>query len=986
VVVKLLRIQASVYMASEPGKKTDPTVFDGLSEELNRLRSDYPGRVDIRTLQAFIAMQRAKPQEAERELKLAIEECDEPLRAEIELVRYYYQAKRMPEAVEAGRAACDRHGELAEPWISLSELYQATHDYDAARACLEQGQETAVGKWEQRSLTLRRAVLELVQGKDQAAGIDLLQGLADRDPQEIYGRTLLLSVPEVRDDTERSEKLVEQLQEAEGQSGLQWRFHKASLGLSAPDWRTRQQDISDLLQYCIDSDPEWSAPVLLLADMYENMGDSKRVEEICKQALSRSPSSTDVADRLVSLFEKQGRYVDAEQVLQQIQADPRVASAWQVRIALGAGDFSRAIEELKLRVANDDRDANSRILLARLVYWQTRDRDRALAYLDQAQAITPNALTAIAARVSILNAEGQAAEAQKIVDDYVASTDTFGAYMIRASLLARAGELDRAAEDYRKLTTFENEQHRVIGYDLLSRFYTAYGAHAEAVKALDEGLTVFSEDSRFHSMLQRRLLKTLLGQSDPQSRERALDLLAELETQFGSDPELMKLRAFHMLDTGTPSATDIDSARAKLEEVTKLEPTAVDAHLTLVNIAMRRSEFEAARDYAVNAIGANPNAPTLTLARGWAELALENTAMALELAQMTIEKDPNNSDALYLLVSAAVQGSDPARLKEVAARIDASIQGTPTNERLLVARAEIHIAMNTPEQAIPELEAYTETPSGSRSIAALVTLADLYRLSGDLARCGQRVESAATLDPNSLAVIHSRVLWWIAEKRYGELVDVSSHYRAVERPDPATLKKAVAVMVASESPELRQEGVELAEYLVTLSPDSLEARQIHASCLYQVGHIEQARAAYETLLEEHPNDIRVLNDLAWIIQEQSQEHETALALVDRGLKLSPGDLNLLDTRGTILLNMPNRLVDARAVFERLVALSKAQSRRKASALLKLGRTLVRLEDLAQASQTVKRAADIDQEINVFTEAERAEIQQIILQSGLRADR
>ena len=112
-------------------------------------------------------------------------------------------------------------------------------------------------------------------------------------------------------------------------------------------------------------------------------------------------------------------------------------------------------------------------------------------------------------------------------------------------------------------------------------------------------------------------------------------------------------------------------------------------------------------------------------------------------------------------------------------------------------------------------------------------------------------------------------------------------------------------------------------------------------------------------------------------QEQGGQNNTALDLINRGLSISPTNLNLLDTKGTILLKMSDRASDARTVFERLVALSPADSGRKAKALLQLSRACVKLKDLAQASQYSKRAMDIDQKINVFTPEEQAEIESLI---------
>ena len=140
----------------------------------------------------------------------------------------------------------------------------------------------------------------------------------------------------------------------------------------------------------------------------------RHVEDTCRQALVRNPSATDIADRLVISPGETRAFLGCRAGLsgrsKQIHG---VASAWRVRNALRAGDFSRAIEELKLRVSNDNRDANSRIVLARLIYWQTRDTAQALRYIKEAEAIAPGSLSVTAVKAAILRAEGQTEEARE---------------------------------------------------------------------------------------------------------------------------------------------------------------------------------------------------------------------------------------------------------------------------------------------------------------------------------------------------------------------------------------------------------------------------------------------------------------------------------------------------------------------------------------------------------------------------------------------
>jgi len=397
----------------------------------------------------------------------------------------------------------------------------------------------------------------------------------------------------------------------------------------------------------------------------------------------------------------------------------------------------------------------------------------------------------------------------------------------------------------------------------------------------------------------------------------------------------------------------------------------------LIRIAIQGGEYETARDYAIRAVGSNPNNLALLSARARAELALENIRMAAELAHLVLRKDPNNTEARDVLVAAALSSKEHTLLKDARTLIESAAGSDPTDEKLLLSRAHILVSLDRPQMAIPELEAYCKTEEGSSSIVAIVTLADLYRLTGDMEQAEKRIEQAERIDLNSQTVIHARFLWLVAKNRFEELAQISSAYLSAKEQNPRTLVAAASILATSESMKLKKEGLKLYEHAVTLSPASLDARFGLASTLYQTGNAERAKNIYEELLEQHTNDIRILNDLAWILQEHYLRYAEALTLANKGLSLAPDDVHLLDTRGTILLNIADRLADARNDFERLVELSPSDTPRQAKALLQLGRICAKLNDFTEARQHLKNALEIDGRIDVFTTEERSEIRRIV---------
>ena len=981
IVIQLIRIEASIYRAVERRRGINKERLTALAKELVTLRAEHPDRVDIRILQAIIAIYREQPDVAEKELKLAIKECSEPLRAEMQLVRHYYRTKRIPEAIKVGREACKRHPEVAEPWLALSGLHVAKKQHAEAVTSLRDGQRSAVGRWEKRAVSIRLALLELVEG-DRATGIDILNELAEKDKQEIRARSLLFATREVRENQARAEKLVREIHEAQGESGLLWRLYQAALLLSDENWRARQTDITEALQRCIDSDPDWSAPVLLLVDMHTRLGNVGFVEQICRQSLSRNPSATDVADRLVNLLEKQRRFADAQQVLAEVEAHPRVASAWDVRLALRSGNFDRAIDELKLRAANNDQDADSRVLLARLVYWQTRDAEQALKYLQEAEAITSGSMAITSARVMILKEENRGQEGLTLLDGQIkqAEQDTvsdkqakqariFGAYAMRAAYLASIRRNEAAEKDCLKLTTIPGREAR--GYEVLGRFYANIEKADDAIQAMKKGAEAYPEDVS----LRRNWMAALLRRKGQGDREQAVEILSNLEKKRPDDPDLMRIRAVELLRQASPESTR--KAKKLLERVVHMEPTSISAHLALIGIVMLDEQYETARDMAIKAIGTNPDNVLLILARASAERALKNTQIAAELARMALRMQPDSTQARDMFVDIALAAKDRKLLDEARDVTVKAIESKPTDGQLQLAQTRILAAMGMTGTAITKLEAYCATDEGKKSVVTLLALSELYRAGGEMAKSSRRIDQAAKLQPKSPDVIRARLAWLATAGKFGEIAKLISTYLTEEKPDQRVILSAAGMLASSEAAVDRKEALKLYERLAAAWPNVLEVQLGLASTAYQTGDADRARKILRSALEKDPNNVRAMNDLAWILAEKFLRYKEALKLADKGMGLAPGDLNLLDTRGTILSNLPGRFTDAKTDFEALAKSVAAGSPRQAKALLQLGRVCVKLKNLAEARQHFTKAAEIDRKHNVFSAEERSEIEKTI---------
>jgi tetratricopeptide (TPR) repeat protein len=683
---KLLRIGAGINLSVTQGSDIDVKRLQGLSDELSELRRQYPKQVDVRILQATIANALGEPQKAEEELKKAIEECQEPIKAELQLADHYQRTKRLSEAIALCREVCQRYPDQLQAWISLSTLHSRNQDYASERDCLTQGRTAVTEAFEQRALSMRLALMELVHGKREI-GIKLLRELAEHDPKDIQARRYLLGIREIQENPATVQTLIDELHAAEGENGISWRLHQASIWLASEQWTSRQQDIKEMLEYCWRTDYTWSAPVLLLAEMYAKMGDVKQLEETYEQALEKNPSATAIAERLLALLEGQKRFSEAEDILKTMGAGAGISSSWRVRIALGSGDISRAIDELTLQVSNNDQDVDSRIQLAQLLYQESGDTDRAFAYLQEVEVIDPNSRMLTAVKASIFNAEGKWEDTIKLLDDYVAKQQSFAAFWMRAIFLNENGDMERAEQDCQRLLTFHEQGD--AGYEILSNFYMGTNHPEQAMATLEEGLETYPRSPR----LGRRLMHLLFQRGQEGDRARAMEILTELEQAVPADTELMIARAKCLLQNVTPESTQ--AAAQKLEHAVRQDPVAVPAYLMLVDIALHERRFKKANKLVLQGLRYSPDNPALLLAWAQVEMAQRHPDMAVDLALQALRGDIENTAAFALVLDAAVKGNYTSSLEAMLALFNAGVERDQKNADLWIARADSHGPVKT---------------------------------------------------------------------------------------------------------------------------------------------------------------------------------------------------------------------------------------------------------------------------------------------------
>jgi len=1010
---RLLRIEAAMHLASRPDAADRNKALQALGGKLAALRSEYPRLTEIPLLQARLMIIQSRRDEATQLLVQAVKEMPDALEARLQLAAIHAADGRIDQAVKLCLDARKNHAASPSLWRELARHYQADKKIDDARKTLEQGIKAVTAGPGRHVITMDLAMLELMYG-DRSAGVKLLKDVAGDNPRDVQAPALLLSLPEIRRHRPTAQSLLDRIRDVRGEHSALWQKHQATMWLADDSsWRKNQQEIIISLRKWIRQRPLWPMPVLILAQIYERTGRPKLAEEVCRDGLRRNRSAVEVADRLVAILTKQNRRLEAGEILDKLNAAPKLLAARRIRMALGANDLATAHRELKLRAAANPRDVAVRILLAQVTYARDRDLKGALAWLDKAEEIRPGNMRILLMRVEMLVAHGNTQDAGKLLDAHVDKAGSPSAYLARAKFLESTGqkdladkdrlsarklldarvekaatplayfdrakflesigEEDLAEKDYRQLAEIDGSS---MSHQLLANFYLRTDRPDEAKKQLRRGLKAHADDS----VLKHSLLALLLQRKDKDDLVEAEKILDDLDASLGRKAEFLWARAaLTLVQSANPDARR--KARSLLKQAVELEPTFVRGHLALIKLAIAAKEYGTALMMVRNALNSNPGNLALLLTKARIQLSSGQYVAAADLAEGILEANPNAAGARIVLISAAMVSRNPVVLNQARKWIAKAIERTPQDSDLYLVNARILMTLGKVDAAIAGLEAFGKTESGGGSKPVLLVLARMHGKQRNYAQAQHWLDLAAKASgKNDREVLIERMRLYGQQDRFKDLLALASAADSAEKPDHIVLGAAASVLAISESPEHLLEAEKLYRRVVNLAPKWEGAKLTLAAHLFKTGKVDPAEKLYRQVLEQNKNNARAINGLAWILATSRKDYPAALILAEKAVKLAPESREPRDTRGVILMNL-KRFADARKDFEKCVRLTASGSRQRVRALLQLGRICARdkLDDLSAARRYLEEARRIDAKSSILTDEERREIAEILKQ-------
>jgi putative PEP-CTERM system TPR-repeat lipoprotein len=829
-------------------------------------------------------LEKGDQEEGIRELQKATELDPQLQAADIALIISYLRTQTFDKALEAASRLVEKQPAEPMPHTLLGIVYQVQGKAQAARAEFEQALKL---KPDFSMAANDLARLDAIAG-NRAAAEGRYRQVLEKDPTNLQ---TLLGLADLARQTGQSQQAVEWLEKA-------WQSH--------PDF--------------------WQVG-LVLVQTYLERNENRQALELARNLLNANPDNPLVL-RSVGLTQlANGQLAEAQVSFRRlIELRPKSAEAWY--------------------------------WLAR-AQLQSNDPQAASGSLDKALALQPNNLSSLVVRTELQGRDQQfdkaLVSARNIQTQY---PDQPVGFKLEGDTYLQQRDFAKAVAAYRRAYEKAPGSQAVLQ---LGNAQWSGGKGEEALAALREWLAAHPQDTRvriqlanylrelgrqaeataeYERLTERTAANTgkpentgqrgqgvtqadiRLNQSYLQQKEydKAIAAATALIKQLPDDPV-----PYNLLGAAYMAKGEDAPARAAFEKALKLDPNSSTAQLNLAELDLKtgdKTAAEARYRQILKQDKGNLNA-TLQLV-GLAEQAgrPEEAASWLEQA---VQVNPQAVEPRLLLGSYYVRIGKPAQAWPVFQKAQ---EQYPNDARVWAALGNARLAARQPTEAVATFRKLVEIQP--ESAQAHYLLARAYNGAGDSKKVHEELDKALKLDPNhflsKLALIRQSAQdnqLEEANKRFqelkqaypqsfevialgGELALRQKRFNEAEAAFQEALKLAPSNQLTMNLAQAqwqagkKEDGIATLEGWLKQYPDDILIRFSVGNFYMALNRNDQAKAAFVKVIEQAPNNVLALNNLAWLLRQENPAE--AVKYAERALAVAPDSATVKDTLGMILLD------------------------------------------------------------------------------------
>ncbi len=447
----------------------------------------------------------------------------------------------------------------------------------------------------------------------------------------------------------------------------------------------------------------------------------------------------------------------------------------------------------------------------------------------------------------------------------------------------------------------------------------------------------------------------------------ALDYTHQLQKKWPDKTDPLSLESAVHLALG-----DRQSARDVLERALKLVPGDPSSSHNLASLALQESDFNRAQQLYQGALEHNPRDVTTIMRLAKVQLVSGNEADAVALVKKALDIEPESLEVSATLATYYLKQDQLEQARAVIAGVAEKHADEPG---LLEIQAKIALASGQHQNAKELLSQLIKQQPRSAEAYFLLAKANAKLATGDTVIAN--LQRTLTLDPehfeaklalariystnaafeqsdailDSLADVysaHPQVLYLTGLKalREGKAAAAYKLFIEAQKTEPQG-EYAVSMSVAQFHMQKVDEGLATLKSWLKDHPDDMAVQYHLANSLLLLNRNDDAKTELRRALRIQPNHTAALNNLAWLIREESPSE--AENLVNKALDLAPDLPQALHTLAVIKLNakQPQQALD---LLTRAAAVNKDDP----MVQFRLGVTLQRLDRKTEADELFKR--------------------------------
>jgi tetratricopeptide (TPR) repeat protein len=446
-------------------------------------------------------------------------------------------------------------------------------------------------------------------------------------------------------------------------------------------------------------------------------------------------------------------------------------------------------------------------------------------------------------------------------------------------------------------------------YVTVGDFYLRMGEADSAIREYKDGI---SKDAKKKTTYQKRIIEVLMRQG---KRTEAAELNTLILKEDPTDNDARGLAATFLLDKG-----DIARALTELQAVVTRAPDNPVAHYNLGRAHAARSEWEQARQQFMKALELRPDYVMARLALAQLQVSRGEFDAALKTAEAVLTIDRGNVNA-RLIQSAALLGEK--KFGDSRVMLDAMLKANPASADVVFQLGVVNLAENKFKDAEDSFRrAYQLNPANSRGLMGIVetnmaqnkTEAALALLEAEANKAPNRIDFLMALANTAVRAGKYDLAITTFQKVLGTLDKNSKLQGDINYRLGETYRRKGDLGNSIKSLQKARETL----------PDNTVVLGTLALVLDSGGHKTEAKQVYEATLKLDQNNGVALNNLAFLLAENSGDLNDALTKATRAKQLLPNLPEVSDTLGWIYLKK-QMSESAIEIFKELVSKQPNQS-------------------------------------------------------------